>query len=72
MIAGWLLNYFLNLLLFPLFGMHISLVSNLVLGSLYTGISVVRSYSIRRWFNRKDDVPPSHLYCKRCMYEEKL
>lgn len=51
---GWVINYVANLLIFPLFGMHISLRNNLVMGSIYTGISVVRSYTIRRWFNAKE------------------
>lgn len=48
---GFLINYFANLLIFPLFGMHISMTANLVLGMLYTVISVVRGYVVRRWFN---------------------
>ena len=48
---GFSINYFANLLIFPLFGMHISMTANLVLGMLYTIISVVRGYVIRRWFN---------------------
>jgi hypothetical protein len=53
-VIGWTINYFANLLIFPLFGMHISLAKNLVMGSIYTSISVVRSYTIRRWFNRRE------------------
>ena len=50
---GFLINYFANLLIFPLFGMHISLTNNVLMGLIYTVISVVRSYTIRRWFNSK-------------------
>ena len=48
---GFTINYIANLLIFPLFGMHISLADNFWMGLIYTGISIVRSYAIRRWFN---------------------
>lgn len=52
-IIGFSINYFANLLIFPLFGFHITPGANFVLGLLYTVISVVRSYCVRRWFNAK-------------------
>jgi hypothetical protein len=48
---GFAINFIANLCIFPLFGFHISLSDNFIMGLLYTGISVVRSYAIRRWFN---------------------
>lgn len=48
---GFSINYIANLLIFPLFGMHISLLDNLWMGVIYTGISLVRSYGLRRMFN---------------------
>lgn len=50
---GFGINFIANLCIFPLFGFHITLSENLVLGLLYTLISVVRSYCIRRWFNER-------------------
>ena len=50
---GFSINYIANLLIFPLFDMHISLTDNLLMGGIYTLISVVRSYAIRRWFNAR-------------------
>ena len=50
---GFTINYIANLLIFPLFGMHISLIDNLWMGFIYTFISIARSYVIRRWFNAK-------------------
>lgn len=47
------INYAANLLIFPLFGFHISLEANFVMGLIYTLISVARSYFIRRYFNAK-------------------
>lgn len=50
---GFGINYTANLLIFPLFGFHITLGENFVMGLIYTVISVVRSYCIRRWFNAR-------------------
>jgi hypothetical protein len=49
--VGYGINFTANLLIFPLFGMHISVAGNLALGVIYTGISLVRSYLLRRVFN---------------------
>ena len=48
---GFGINFTANMLILPLFGFHITLMDNLFIGILYTFISVVRSYCIRRWFN---------------------
>lgn len=50
---GFSINFVANLLIFPLFGMSISLSDNFLLGLVYTVISVARSYVIRRWFNAR-------------------
>ncbi|WP_063896859.1 hypothetical protein [Burkholderia ubonensis] len=50
--VGYAINYTANLLIFPMFGMHISPKANIVLGLIYTGISIVRGYVLRRTFNR--------------------
>lgn len=50
---GFGINFIANLCIFPLFGFHITLSENIVLGLLYTLISVVRSYCVRRWFNER-------------------
>lgn len=38
--------------IFPLFGIHIPLADNLLLGAFFTVVSIVRSYAVRRMFNR--------------------
>ena len=48
---GFLINFCANLLILPAFNVHITLLENLYIGLLFTVISVVRSYAIRRWFN---------------------
>lgn len=52
-VIGFWINYIANLLIFPLFGFHISLSDNFIMGLIYTGISIGRSYVIRRWFNAR-------------------
>lgn len=37
-------------LVFPLFGLHASLSDNLLLGGVFTIISIIRSFTLRRLF----------------------
>ena len=50
---GFAINFSANMLIFPLFGFHITAGANFTLGLIYTVISVLRSYFIRRFFNAK-------------------
>ena len=50
-LVGYSINMAANFALFPLFGWHITLHQNLLLGVFYTAISLVRSYCLRRTFN---------------------
>jgi hypothetical protein len=52
-VVGFSINMLLNFSVFPLFGWHISLAQNLGLGVIYTVVSIVRSYCLRRFFNKK-------------------
>lgn len=52
-LIGFTINFTANMVIFPLFGWRISVSDNLVLGCIYTLISIVRAYVIRRWFNAK-------------------
>jgi hypothetical protein len=52
-VIGFSINWTANMLIFPLFGFHISPGANFVLGLIYTVISVIRSYCVRRWFNAR-------------------
>ena len=40
-----------QVVVFPQFGIHVPLSTNLWIGAWFTVISLVRSYVIRRWFN---------------------
>jgi hypothetical protein len=49
---GFTINYCANLLILPLFGFKsLTPRTNFIIGLIYTGISLVRSYVLRRWFN---------------------
>jgi len=37
---------------FPLFGLEVSLSDNLVIGAIFTGLSILRSYTLRRIFEQ--------------------
>lgn len=52
-LIGFAINFVMNLLIFPFFGFHISLLDNLYLGVIYTFVSVARGYVVRRWFERR-------------------
>ena len=40
-----------QLAVFPLFGIHIPLTADLAIGAIFTAVSLVRSYLLRRFFN---------------------
>jgi hypothetical protein len=50
--VGYGLNFTANLLVFPHFGWQISARQNVVLGVIYTGVSLARGFGLRRLFNR--------------------
>lgn len=41
-----------QVLIFPIYGVHLSLATNALIGVWFTVISIARSYVLRRWFNR--------------------
>lgn len=51
-LVGYTINIIANFSIFPLFGWNITLEQNLLMGVFYTVISLVRSYCLRRAFNR--------------------
>lgn len=51
-LVGFGLAFMANALLFPLFGWSISSRQNFTLGLAYTALSLGRSYTLRRVFNR--------------------
>jgi len=39
-----------QILVFPMFGLDVPLSDNLAIGAIFTGISIVRSFTLRRVF----------------------
>lgn len=50
---GYFVALLSQFLIFPLFDIHVSLTDNLLIGAWFTGVSLVHSYVIRRWFNAR-------------------
>jgi hypothetical protein len=50
--VGFAVNFTANMVILPFFGFTaLTLGANFEIGMLYTVISLVRSYVLRRWFN---------------------
>jgi hypothetical protein len=52
--VGYTLAVVTQMLVFPWFGLHASLRDNLALGLVFTAISLVRGYALRRLFTWLD------------------
>ena len=50
-LVGWGVALISQVLLFPLFQIHVSLKTNLWISIWFTIISLIRSYALRRYFN---------------------
>ena len=46
-----------QILAFPMFGLHAGLADNLLIGAIFTVVSIVRGYSLRRLFEVLRQVP---------------
>lgn len=51
-VVGYCLAVLTQVLVFPLFELKISLGENLGIGAIFTVISLLRSFALRRLFNR--------------------
>lgn len=49
--VGFTINWTANMLVLPLFGFHVTGGQAFGIGVIFTGISLARSYVLRRWFN---------------------
>ena len=50
--VGYGLAVLTQIVVFPLFGLQASLGENLLIGGIFTVVSLVRSFALRRIFNR--------------------
>lgn len=51
---GYVVAVISQLLIFPMFGIEIPLLDNFLIGCWFTVISILRSYTVRRFFNKND------------------
>lgn len=70
-----------QLAVFPLFDIHVAFSTNLAIGAWFTGISIVRGYLVRRFFNARlrraaqaiaeavsaQPAPPAESTCHSCL-----
>jgi len=49
---GYFVDLLSQLLIFPLFDINIAITDNAMIGLWFTAISIVRSYVVRRCFNK--------------------
>ena len=52
--VGWLIGVILNMLGLPLFDYNITVIDSLWVSLIFTVVSVIRGYVIRRFFNSKE------------------
>lgn len=50
-VVGFGINCLANLLILPMFGFNVTAGQAFGIGMIFTVISLVRSYVLRRWFN---------------------
>ena len=50
-VVGYGLAVLTQIIVFPLFGLHASLSENLLIGCVFVGVSLIRSFASRRLFN---------------------
>ena len=56
--VGYLVALMVQLVVFPLFGLAVSLADNLVIALVFTVVSIARSYTLRRLFERVRSLRP--------------
>jgi hypothetical protein len=49
-VVGYLLAIATQFAIFPLFGLVVSTADNLVIGTIFTAVSIARSFALRRLF----------------------
>lgn len=49
-LVGYVVAVVTQMLVFPLFGLAVTVSENLLIGLIFTAVSIVRSYALRRGF----------------------
>lgn len=50
---GYVVALISQIVIFSMMGIYVPLGDNLLIGAYFTAVSLVRSYLVRRWFNRR-------------------
>lgn len=50
-VIGWIIGLITQLIVFPMYNIHVVFTDQLWISSVFTVVSIIRSYIIRRWFN---------------------
>ena len=48
---GYCIALFTQLVVFPMFGINVPLKSNIAIGAVFTVVSIIRSFALRRFYN---------------------
>lgn len=48
---GYIISLVAQMIIFPIFGINVSLTDNLLIGLFFTVVSIIRGYYVRRLFN---------------------
>jgi len=64
--VGYLLAVAVQLVAFPLFGLDVSLADNIAIALLFTAVSIARSYTLRRLFERLKRPAPIPFRTSEC------
>lgn len=49
-VVGYILAVAVQVVIFPVFGLNVTLAQNLKIGAVFVGVSILRSYTLRRLF----------------------
>ena len=49
-LVGYSVAVIAQALIFPIFGFHVTLAENMIMGVMFTFVSIVRSFALRRVF----------------------
>ncbi len=60
---GYVVAVASQLVVFPMFDIHIPLHDNLLIGVWFTAISLTRGYLVRRWFARRTETARRQWRC---------
>lgn len=50
---GFLVSILASILVYPLFGATFTLAQNFWITVIFTALSIIRGYAVRRWFNSR-------------------